>query len=229
MPRPSCAGSQGEQVSQAADYRECQVHLPGHETASQSLGEDFSNWGDYDSGGGGPRSARRGLQEAIRKIDRRYPSGNRFRLVTGRGRPHQFTIVSHREAQAQTIMEEIILFAYIFSLTVLFVFGSHGFIMIYYYLKFRSKKSQGQWRDHHLSPGYRPASVYNEIYVVGRLIDAVLRDGLSEGQAGDPGPRRFHRSDGGGGGRVRGKIPAPGIRHQAYPPVATGRATKPAL
>ena len=69
-------------------------------------------------------------------------------------------------------MEEIILFAYIFSLTVLFIFGSHGFIMIYYYLKFKSKKYQaaGTISTYPLVTVQLP--VFNERYVVGRLIDA---------------------------------------------------------
>lgn len=69
-------------------------------------------------------------------------------------------------------MEEIILFAYIFSLTVLFIFGSHGFIMIYYYLKFKSKKSQaaGTISSYPLVTVQLP--LFNERYVVGRLIDA---------------------------------------------------------
>ncbi len=69
-------------------------------------------------------------------------------------------------------MEEIILFVYIFSLTVLFVFGSHGFIMIYYYLKYRSRKSQavGEITTYPVVTVQLP--VYNELYVVGRLIDA---------------------------------------------------------
>ena len=46
-----------------------------------------------------------------------------------------------------TAMEEIILFVYIASLTVLFVFGSHGFIMIYYYLKYRSTRQRPCRRD----------------------------------------------------------------------------------
>ena len=39
-------------------------------------------------------------------------------------------------------MEEIVLIAYIAALSVLFVFGSHGFIMIYYYLKFKNRDQQ---------------------------------------------------------------------------------------
>jgi len=69
-------------------------------------------------------------------------------------------------------MEEIILFTYIGSLSILFVFGSHGFIMIYYYLKYRRKKAS----DVEALSSYPVVTVqlpvFNELYVVGRLIDA---------------------------------------------------------
>ncbi len=69
-------------------------------------------------------------------------------------------------------MEEIILFTYIASLSILFVFGSHGFIMIYYYLKYRRKKAS----DVEALSSYPVVTVqlpvFNELYVVGRLIDA---------------------------------------------------------
>lgn len=69
-------------------------------------------------------------------------------------------------------MEEFILLTYIFSLTVLFVFGSHGFIMIYYYLKYRAKK-QASVSPITVYPVVTvQLPVYNELYVVGRLIDA---------------------------------------------------------
>ncbi|MBP1648350.1 MAG: hypothetical protein H6Q30_1795 [Bacteroidetes bacterium] len=69
-------------------------------------------------------------------------------------------------------MEEIILFAYIFSLTVLFIFGSHGFIMIYYYLKYRSRKSPAVLEITTYPVVTVQLPVFNELYVVGRLIDA---------------------------------------------------------
>jgi cellulose synthase/poly-beta-1,6-N-acetylglucosamine synthase-like glycosyltransferase len=69
-------------------------------------------------------------------------------------------------------MEEIILFAYIFSLSVLFVFGSHGFIMIYYYLKFKARKRRDAAAPQHYPVVTVQLPVYNERYVVGRLIDA---------------------------------------------------------
>ncbi len=69
-------------------------------------------------------------------------------------------------------MEQVVLLAYIFSLSILFVFGSHGFIMIYYYLKFRARKHAppGPIASYPLVTVQLP--VYNELYVVGRLIDA---------------------------------------------------------
>jgi cellulose synthase/poly-beta-1,6-N-acetylglucosamine synthase-like glycosyltransferase len=69
-------------------------------------------------------------------------------------------------------MEQIILVAYFVSLTILFIFGSHGFIMIYYYLKFRSKKfpAAGAIEKYPVVTVQLP--IYNEKYVIGRLIDA---------------------------------------------------------
>jgi cellulose synthase/poly-beta-1,6-N-acetylglucosamine synthase-like glycosyltransferase len=69
-------------------------------------------------------------------------------------------------------MEEIILIAYIFALSILFVFGSHGFIMIYYHLKFRKRTQQpaGELDQYPIVTVQLP--VFNELYVVGRLIDA---------------------------------------------------------
>jgi len=69
-------------------------------------------------------------------------------------------------------MEEIILFAYILSLTVLFIFGSHGFIMIYYYLKYRSKGTVATEDIVSYPVVTVQLPVFNEMYVVGRLIDA---------------------------------------------------------
>jgi cellulose synthase/poly-beta-1,6-N-acetylglucosamine synthase-like glycosyltransferase len=69
-------------------------------------------------------------------------------------------------------MEEIILFAYIASLTVLFVFGSHGFIMIYYYLKYRGRRTHSAPSVENYPVVTIQLPVYNELYVVGRLIDA---------------------------------------------------------
>jgi cellulose synthase/poly-beta-1,6-N-acetylglucosamine synthase-like glycosyltransferase len=69
-------------------------------------------------------------------------------------------------------MEELILFVYIFSLTVLFIFGSHGFIMIYYYLKYRMKEEHDPGEIGTYPRVTVQLPVFNELYVVGRLIDA---------------------------------------------------------
>jgi len=69
-------------------------------------------------------------------------------------------------------MEEIILVCYIVSLTILTIFGSHGFIMIYYYLKFRSRKPQAVEALTTYPVVTVQLPVFNEVYVVGRLIDA---------------------------------------------------------
>ena len=70
-------------------------------------------------------------------------------------------------------MEEIILFTYIGSLLILFTFGSHGFIMIYYYLKHRHKRDDfsKQLEDYPVVTLQLP--IYNEMYVIERLIKTV--------------------------------------------------------
>ncbi len=69
-------------------------------------------------------------------------------------------------------MAEFILIAYIVSLTILFIFGLHGFIMIYYYLKFKDKKRSAVKALDEYPIVTVQLPVYNERYVVGRLIDA---------------------------------------------------------
>ena len=70
-------------------------------------------------------------------------------------------------------MDEIVLISYFISLSILFVFGCHGFIMIYYYNKYRNVKSEP--KDAAM-PGANVTiqlPLYNELYVVERLIDSV--------------------------------------------------------
>ena len=71
-------------------------------------------------------------------------------------------------------MEKVILFAYIACVSILFIFGSHGFIMIYYYLKNRRRgdDSVQEITDYPVVTVQLP--IYNERYVVERLIDAAV-------------------------------------------------------
>ena len=68
-------------------------------------------------------------------------------------------------------MEEFILGAYVFSLSILFLFGSHGFVMIYYYFKNKDKNpvEKADQGDQPMVTVQLP--VYNELYVVERLIE----------------------------------------------------------
>lgn len=75
--------------------------------------------------------------------------------------------------------ESIILSAYIISLSILFFFGAHGFNMIYYYFKtfpMRTKdlpENEFQMKEYPVVTVQIP--LYNEKYVITRLIDSVLR------------------------------------------------------
>ncbi|KXK49519.1 MAG: glycosyltransferase [Chlorobi bacterium OLB5] len=70
-------------------------------------------------------------------------------------------------------MEEIILFTYIGSLMILFTFGSHGFIMIYYYLKHRHKRDKFTDELENYPVVTLQLPIYNEMYVIERLIKTV--------------------------------------------------------
>ncbi len=70
-------------------------------------------------------------------------------------------------------MDEIVLIGYFVSLLILFVFGSHGFIMLYYHRKYKSvtHKSKDKFEPKDVVTIQLP--LYNELYVVERLINAV--------------------------------------------------------
>ncbi|MFA6597883.1 MAG: cellulose synthase family protein [Ignavibacteriaceae bacterium] len=70
-------------------------------------------------------------------------------------------------------MDEIVLISYFVSLFILFVFSSHGFFMIYYYNKYKNVKPAA---DVEINPDTKVTiqlPLYNELYVVERLIDSV--------------------------------------------------------
>jgi len=85
-------------------------------------------------------------------------------------------------------MEALVLAIYFISIFVLSVFGSHGFVLVYYY--FKNKKDEIEGRKKKLKPktleelfgseeNYPNVTIqlpiYNELYVAPRLLDAVSR------------------------------------------------------
>ncbi len=68
-------------------------------------------------------------------------------------------------------MDDIVLISYFISLSILFVFGLHGFVMLYYHYKYRDvNPKQKKELDNPLVTIQLP--LYNELYVVERLINA---------------------------------------------------------
>lgn len=70
------------------------------------------------------------------------------------------------------VFTDFVLYTYFISLLILFAFGAHGFVMVYHYMKQRGNK--------YTPPPLSETPVvtvqlplYNELYVVNRLIDAV--------------------------------------------------------
>lgn len=72
-------------------------------------------------------------------------------------------------------MEDIIIGMYFISLTILFLFGSSGFVMIYYYLKHRNTKQELASPLNEFPAVTIQLPIYNEFYVVERLIDAACQ------------------------------------------------------
>lgn len=77
-----------------------------------------------------------------------------------------------QEILENSYFSEFVLYLYFFSLLILFTFGAHGFVMVYHYLK------NGRQKNGHLPLEHEPTvtvqlPIFNEFYVVKRLIDAV--------------------------------------------------------
>lgn len=68
-------------------------------------------------------------------------------------------------------MEQFILIAYIICLSILFVFGAHGFVMVYHYYRHRNEV-EGDLPLVETPMVTIQLPLYNEMYVVRRLIDA---------------------------------------------------------
>src|SRR5574338_728685 len=70
-------------------------------------------------------------------------------------------------------MEDVVLIGYFVSLFILFIFGCHGFIMMYYHNKYRNVKHKSKTVSDLSSKVTIQLPLYNELYVVERLINAV--------------------------------------------------------
>jgi cellulose synthase/poly-beta-1,6-N-acetylglucosamine synthase-like glycosyltransferase len=72
-------------------------------------------------------------------------------------------------------MESLILISYFFSLCVLFAFGIHGLVMLYYFRKTKDVQHNDEVLPDVLPMVTIQLPFYNELYVVERLIDSVCR------------------------------------------------------
>jgi len=70
-------------------------------------------------------------------------------------------------------MEDVLLLAYFLSLCVLFAFGLHGLVMIYYYHKTQRVRHEPAIDLEHVPVVTIQLPVFNEMYVVDRLVKAV--------------------------------------------------------
>ena len=81
-------------------------------------------------------------------------------------------IFFRQEIHQNPLITDFILAMYFLSLLILFTFGVHGFVMVYHYLRMRKEESQlPEFKEEPIVTIQLP--VYNELYVVRRLIDSV--------------------------------------------------------
>jgi cellulose synthase/poly-beta-1,6-N-acetylglucosamine synthase-like glycosyltransferase len=72
-------------------------------------------------------------------------------------------------------IEDLILTAYLITLSILFFYGMHGFFLVYLYNKFKEVKYEPKGRFEELPKVCIQLPVYNEALVVDRLIEAVCK------------------------------------------------------
>jgi len=82
------------------------------------------------------------------------------------------TMFFRQEILQNPFFTDLVLYLYFFSLLILFTFGAHGFVMVYHYLKTRGKDLVLPSLDHDPVVTIQ-LPMYNEYYVVERLIEAV--------------------------------------------------------
>jgi cellulose synthase/poly-beta-1,6-N-acetylglucosamine synthase-like glycosyltransferase len=70
-------------------------------------------------------------------------------------------------------MDDIVLIGYFVSLSILFIFGLHGFVLLYYHRKYKSVKHEPQQEIENLPIVTIQLPLYNEYYVIDRLINSV--------------------------------------------------------
>lgn len=81
-------------------------------------------------------------------------------------------ILLRQEVIQTPFLTDFVMYLYFFSLVILFAFGMHGFVMVYYYMKQRGLENQHpELTDTPVVTIQLP--LYNELYVAKRLIDSV--------------------------------------------------------
>ena len=97
--------------------------------------------------------------------------------------------------RAMSVVEFGILGLYFLTLVILAIMGFHRYVMVWLYLKHKDKKASAAPLPAVLPRVTVQLPIYNEMYVVDRLLDAVAALRLPEGPARDPGARRLDRRD----------------------------------
>ena len=124
--------------------------------------------------------------------------------------------------------DSLLLFPYFLVMFVLAAYGIHRYTMCYHYFKFRKRHNpEPPGRFEELPRVTVQLPIFNEQFVIDRLIEAVCAHGVSARQARDPGAGRLHRRDHGGGIRDRGALCARWATRSCTSTARTGMAIRP--
>jgi cellulose synthase/poly-beta-1,6-N-acetylglucosamine synthase-like glycosyltransferase len=74
-----------------------------------------------------------------------------------------------------SLLESAVLGLYFLTLVILAVFGVHRYVMVYLYVRHRDRRAQPAPLPDHLPRVTVQLPIYNEMYVVERLLDSVVR------------------------------------------------------
>ena len=121
-----------------------------------------------------------------------------------------------------------ILGLYFLTLVILAIMGVHRYVMVYLYFKHREKKAAPVPLPERLPRVTIQLPIFNEMYVLDRLLESVVQIRLPARAAADPGARRLDRRDD-RDRQPRGRtLSRARLRHRSTCTAPTAPATRPA-
>ena len=118
------------------------------------------------------------------------------RMASGITCARIFSTPPSRDSTTPTRFDLALLIPYFIVLILLAFYGMHRYQLVYLYFKHRKNKTPIRLRDFAELPKVTiQLPIFNEQYVIDRLVECVCKMEYPRRQAGNPGARRLHRRD----------------------------------